>query len=368
MHREKIKEILKSLEIEVLNEIQNGLEISVPAYRADVTREIDVIEEILRIYGYNKIDSLQKISFTPVKLSLDDQDALENSWARTLQSNGFNEVMNNSLTSVKDETDAVKLLNPLSGDLAVMRQSLLPGLLENSAYNLNRRISDIRLFEFGKIYSKSIENYIENERLAILISGNKNAENWTNPVQKTNFFTLKGIVYQILERLNIQNINEKPLQSNVFPEMLSLELNGKNLGQIGIVDKNILKKYEVSQAVFYADLDWRLLAQIATEQNLKYREISKFPAVRRDLALLIDESILYFELFELAQKLKLDLLKSVQLFDVYEGDKLPAGKKSYAMSFVLQDEGKTLSDAEIENTMNELIRNFQKNFNAELRN
>ncbi|HCN10893.1 MAG TPA: phenylalanine--tRNA ligase subunit beta, partial [Chryseobacterium sp.] len=154
IHKEKIKEILKSLDINVLNEIQNGLEISVPAYRADVTREIDVIEEILRIYGYNKIDSPQKISFTPVKLSFDDQDALENSWARTLQSNGFNEVMNNSLTTVKDETDAVKLLNPLSGDLAFMRTSLMEGLLENADYNIKRKNSDIKFFELGKIYHK----------------------------------------------------------------------------------------------------------------------------------------------------------------------------------------------------------------------
>src|SRR5690606_21256782 len=235
IHREQVKSILESLDIEIHSESNETLEVSVPPYRVDVQREVDLIEEILRIYGYNQIKTPQKVAFSVVKNEKKDAHKFENAIANVLVANGFYEAMNNSLTKSGnqqifdlEEMNSVKMLNPLSGDLAVMRQSLLPGLLENSAYNLNRRISDIRLFEFGKIYSKSIENYIENERLAILISGNKNAENWTNPVQKTNFFTLKGIVYQILERLNIQNINEKPLQSNVFPEMLSLELNGKN--------------------------------------------------------------------------------------------------------------------------------------------
>ncbi|MGZ5210279.1 MAG: phenylalanine--tRNA ligase subunit beta, partial [Kaistella sp.] len=220
MHREKIKEILKSLEIEVLNEIQNGLEISVPAYRADVTREIDVIEEILRIYGYNKIDAPQKISFTPVKLSFEDQDALENSWARTLQSNGFNEVMNNSLTSVKDETDAVKLLNPLSGDLAFMRKSLLEGLLQNADYNIKRKNQDIKFFELGKIYHKK-SKYEERKQLALLVSGRNAAENWLQPKSATDFYYLKSYVKILLDKLNL-NLEEKPLNDSRFSDAIEL--------------------------------------------------------------------------------------------------------------------------------------------------
>ena len=189
IHREKVKEILKSLEISVLNDIPDGLELSVPAYRADVTREIDVIEEILRIYGYNKVDAPQKIAFTPVKLSVNDQDELENSWARTLQSNGFNEVMNNSLTSVKDETNAVKLLNPLSGDLAFMRKSLLEGLLGNAVYNINRKNPDIKFFELGKIYHK-FEKYEERKQLALLTTGRTYAEIWLMPKSASDFYML----------------------------------------------------------------------------------------------------------------------------------------------------------------------------------
>ena len=213
IHREKVKEILKSLEISVLNDIPDGLELSVPAYRADVTREIDVIEEILRIYGYNKVDAPQKIAFTPVKLSVNDQDELENSWARTLQSNGFNEVMNNSLTSVKDETNAVKLLNPLSGDLAFMRKSLLEGLLGNAVYNINRKNPDIKFFELGKIYHKfeSSEAYLdqrekkyeERKQLALLTTGRTYAENWLMPKSASDFYMLKGYVKVLLDRLNL---------------------------------------------------------------------------------------------------------------------------------------------------------------------
>jgi phenylalanyl-tRNA synthetase beta chain len=375
IHREQIKSILESLDIEINSESNETLEVSVPPFRVDVQREVDLIEEILRIYGYNQIKTPQKVAFSAVRNNEKNRHKFENAAANVLAANGFYEAMNNSLTKFEnqqtfdlEENKSVKMLNPLSGDLAVMRQALLPGLLENSAYNLNRRIADIKLFEFGKIYSKSAKNYAENNRLSVLISGNKTAENWTNPVQKTNFFTLKGIVYQIFEKLNIQDITEKPFNSSVYSDAVSFDLNGKNLAKAGIVAKNILKKSDVSQDVFYADLDWDLLVETALEQNLKYREVSKFPAVKRDLALLIDKNILYFDLFESTQKLNLNLLKSVQLFDVYEGDKLPVGKKSYAMSFVLQDEEKTLSDSEIEKTMNELIRNFQKNFKAELRN
>src|SRR5690606_25540012 len=228
--------------------------------------------------------------------------------------------------------------------------------------------TEIKFFEFGKIYNKIDNSYKEKYRLAILLSGNQSSENWTQPASKANFYTLKGMVAEIFQRLGLQKISEKPVSKPGYSDALSLEWEGKEIGVLGIIDKKILKLTDVSQEVFYAELNWDLILKIASEFKLSYQEISKFPAVDRDLALLIDKETLYSDLYNSAIKLNLNLLKSVELFDVYEGDKLPEGKKSYAMSFVLQNEEKTLSDVEIEQVMNELIRNFQENFNAELRN
>lgn len=374
LHREQVKGILELLDIQIVSESNETLEVSIPPYRADVQREVDVIEEILRIYGYNKIKTPEKISFTPVKNTEKDAQKIENAIAQTLIARGFHEAMNNSVVKSGiqqiyglDESKSVKLLNPLSSDLSVMRQSMLSGLLENTAYNINRKTSDIKLFEFGKIYNKT-EEHQENYRLAILMSGNKSHENWATQEEKTNFFTLKGKVFEIFKRLGIHQIEEKPYSNLIYSDALSLEKDGKTLGSLGKIHKNILKKTDISQEVFYAELNWELMLEIAISSQLKFKEIAKFPAVNRDLALLIDNNILYSELYNSTQKLNINLLKSMELFDVYEGDKLPEGKKSYAMSFVLQNEEKTLSDVEIENVMNELIRNFQQNFNAELRN
>ena len=365
IHKEKIKEILKSLEIEVLNEIQNGLEISVPPYRADVTREIDVIEEILRIYGYNKIDAPQKISFTPVKLSFDDQDALENSWARTLQSNGFNEVMNNSLTSVKDETDAVKLLNPLSGDLAFMRKSLLEGLLANADYNIKRKNQDIKFFELGKIYHKK-EKYTERKQLAILVSGRNVAENWIQSKSATDFYYLKSYVKVLLDKLNL-NIEEKALEDERFSDALQLISKGEVIARLGKVSPEFLKNADIDQECFYAEIELETCQKLRANGNLKFIDIPKFNKIRRDLALLIDKNITYSELYQAAKKNPSKYLKNINLFDVYEGKNLAEGKKSYALSFELLNEEKTLEDKEISEVMNSLINMFQKEFSAELR-
>ena len=366
IHKEKIKEILKSLDINVLNEIQNGLEISVPAYRADVTREIDVIEEILRIYGYNKIDSPQKISFTPVKLSFDDQDALENSWARTLQSNGFNEVMNNSLTTVKDETDAVKLLNPLSGDLAFMRTSLMEGLLENADYNIKRKNSDIKFFELGKIYHKREGKYEERKQLAILVSGRNVAENWLQPKSATDFYYLKSYVKILLDKLNL-NIEEKSLEDARFSDALELVSEGKTIARLGKVSPQSLKDADLDQDCFYAEIELETCQSLRSKENFKFVDIPKFNKIRRDLALLIDKNISYNDLYKSAKKNPSKYLKNINLFDVYEGKNLPEGKKSYAMSFELLNEEKTLEEKEISEVMNSLIKSFQKEFSAELR-
>lgn len=365
IHREKIKEILKSLEISVLNEINNGLEISVPAYRADVTREIDVIEEILRIYGFNKIDAPQKISFSPVKLDLDGQDALENSWARTLQSNGFYEVMNNSLTSVKDETNAVKLLNPLSGELSFMRKSLLEGILENVAYNINRKSQDIKFFELGKIYHKK-ETYEERKQLAILVSGRNIAENWLQPKSSTDFYFLKGYVQILLDRLSF-DYQEVALEDNRFSDAIAYEVNGKVIVRLGKVSAELLKDADIDQECFYAELELELIQSLRSEQTLVFKEIPKFNKIRRDLALLLDKNVTYQDLYQAVKKKKSPYITGINLFDVYEGKNLPEGKKSYAMSFELLNTEKTLEEKEISGIMDALITTFTKEFNAELR-
>ena len=365
IHREKVKEILKALDIQVLNEIQNGFEVSVPAYRADVTREIDIIEELLRIYGYNKIDAPQKISFTPVKLNAKDQDELENSWARTLQSLGFNEVMNNSLTSVKDETDAVKLLNPLSNDLAFMRKSLLEGLLQNAIYNINRKNQDIKFFEFGKIYHKK-EKYEERKQLAILVSGRDVAENWLQPKSATGFYNLKAYLKVLLEKLAV-DYKEIASADGRFSDALEYEINGETVVRIGKVAPQMLKDFDIDQDCFYAEIELELAQKLRSENELKFKDIPKFNKIRRDLALLIDKNVQYQDLYQTAKKNKSPFIKNINLFDVYEGKNLPEGKKSYAMSFELLNEEKTLEEKEIASVMESLIKSFQKEFNAELR-
>lgn len=376
IHREKVKEILKSLEIEILNEIPNGLELSVPTFKADVTREIDVIEEVLRIYGYNKIEAPQKIAFTPVKLSFDDQDELENSWARTLQSNGFNEVMNNSLTTVKDETNAVKLLNPLSGDLAFMRTSLLEGLLGNTIYNINRKNADIKFFELGKIYHrypntnaeevKTKYRYEERKQLALLVSGREKAENWLMPKSETSFYHLKAYVQVLLKRLNVA-VEEVALEDERFSDAIALKVGGKTVVRLGKVAPNLLKNFDIEQDCFYAEIELEAAQSLRTKENFKFVDIPKFNKTRRDLALLLDKDITYSNLYQAAKKNPSKYLKAINLFDVYEGKNLPEGKKSYALSFELLNEEKTLEEKDISEVMNALIKTFTKEFGAELR-
>lgn len=376
IHRAKVKEILKFLEIEILNEITDGLELSVPTYRADVTREIDVIEEVLRIYGYNKVKAPEKFSFSPVSLNLDDRDALENSWARLLQSQGFNEVMNNSLRSVKDESNAVKLLNPLSSDLAFMRISLLDGLLENAAYNINRKNPDLKFFELGKIYYKSRANdlsaehpekkFEERKQLGLLVSGRNHAENWLLPKSSTHFFNLKSYVFLLLEKLKL-DFEEIPLQDERFSEGLELKFLGQTLAKLGKVSAKYLKAADISQDAFYAEIELENCDKLRSKDNFKFKDIPKFNKIRRDLALLLDREISYVDLYSVAMQQSSKYLKNINLFDVYEGEKLPAGKKSYALSFELLNEEKTLEEKEISAVMNQLIKTFQTKFKAELR-
>ncbi|MDF0720684.1 phenylalanine--tRNA ligase subunit beta [Kaistella sp. PBT33-4] len=365
IHREKVKEILKALEITVLNDIQNGLEISVPAYRADVTREVDVIEEILRIYGYNKIETPKKNSFSSVKLGVQDRAQLENAWAASLQGNGFNEVMNNSLTSVKDTENVVKLLNPLSNDLAYMRKSLLEGMLDNAAYNINRKSADLKFFELGNIYHKK-EKYEERKQLALLVTGREKAENWLVQKSATDFYYLKGYVNLLLSHLGIV-LEEKPLSDDRFSEALEIVSAGRTVARLGKVSPWLLKDADVEQECYYAEIELDTAQELRHTGTFKFADLPRFNKIRRDLALLVDKSVSYGDLHTLALRNKSALLRNVSLFDVYEGKNLPDGKKSYAMSFELLSEEKTLEEKEITAVMNSLIKSFQKEFNAELR-
>ncbi|WP_322971976.1 phenylalanine--tRNA ligase subunit beta [Faecalibacter sp. LW9] len=369
-----IKRILSALDIKILNENNGTLSIEVPAYRVDVQREVDIIEDILRIYGYDNIEIPSKFSFSYVPTTSIDPEKTEDFVARQLTAAGFNEAMNNSLTKKEYENvffypegENVEMLNPLSADLAVMRRTLLNGLLENVAFNANRRNTNVKLFEFGKIYRKLNSAYEEQRCLGIILSGNYTSESWTGNLRKSSFADLKGLVQQIFVRLKIEITAEKAANNDNYTDSIKIFHNEVALGTIGIINKKLAKKIGVSQEVYFAQLNWDAILTLANEQKLTYKEISKFPSSRRDLALLLDNTVKYEELYLAARSVKTNLLKDINLFDVYEGDNLPAGKKSYALSFMIQDENKTLSDQEIDGVMNKLIKVYQTQFNAELR-
>ena len=369
-----IKTILGALDIKILNEDNGTLAIEVPSYRVDVQREVDIIEDILRIYGYDNIEIPSKFSFSYVPTTSIDPEKTEDFVARQLTAVGFNEAMNNSLTKKEYENvfaypegESVEMLNPLSADLAVMRRTLLNGLLENVAFNVNRRNTNVKLFEFGKIYRKLNSAYEEQRCLGIVLSGNYTSESWTGNLRKASFADLKGLVQQIFVRLKIDITAEKAANNANYTDGIEIFNNEISLGTIGIIDKKLAKKIGVSQEVYFAQLNWDAILTLANNQKLSYKEISKFPSSRRDLALLLDTAVKYEELYHAARSVKTNLLKDINLFDVYEGDKLPTGKKSYALSFMITDENKTLSDQEIDGVMNKLIKVYQQQFNAELR-
>jgi len=369
-----IKKILVSLDIKVNSISKVGLGLVIPAYRVDVTREIDVIEEILRVYGYNNINFTQKLNASTSHSSRTEDYKIQNIIANLLVANGFNEMMANSLTTPSyvalsdslNESNNVLMLNPLSNDLSAMRQSLLFSGLEAVSFNINRRNYDLRLFEFGKTYHKLLSGNQENNHLTLFMTGDKNSESWTNPQKPSDFFLFKGYVLAILERLGLNKIVSSPLKTDVFAEGMVYEMGNSTLVEFGTVKKTVLKHFDIKQEVFFADFNWNaILKQISN--NIKYTEISKYPEVRRDLALLLDNKIEFIQLYELAKKTEKALLKDVNLFDVYQGKNLPEGKKSYAISFILQDNAKTLTDAQIDKVMGKLAQNFETEFGASLR-
>lgn len=375
LSKETIKSILASLEIRVNNVTETGMGLTIPPYRVDVKREADVIEEILRVYGYNNIEFGEKINASVANSSRFEDYKLQNHIAAQLVGQGFFETMANSLTTPAHlglseqlkEDHAVKMLNPLSQDLSVLRQSMLFSGLEAISYNLNRKRGDLKFFEFGKTYHNFGNGREEKKHLSVFLSGNRNRETWTTHVQKGDFFYLKGVVTSILERLGIQDLKTSPVKNDVFSEGISLSAGKAKLVDLGVVKKKILKNFDIAPEVLYADFNWDLVVETSRNQKTKFSNISKFQAVRRDFALLVDQAVKFEEIHDIAFRTEKDLLKDVNLFDVYEGANLPEGKKSYAVSFTLQDEKKTLTDKQIDKIMAKLQQNLEKQVGAELR-
>lgn len=372
--KETIKRILASLDIKVTTVSDAGLGLIIPSYRVDVQREVDVIEEILRVYGYNNINFTKKLNATVSNSARTEDYKVQNIIASQLNANGFHEMMANSLTTpeyvglsemLKEEYN-VTMLNPLSNDLSAMRQSLLFSGLEAVSYNINRRNGDLKLFEFGKTYHKLPSGYDEPKHLTLFVSGNRNEESWTNAQKPSDFFLFKGYITSILERLGIKKIVNKPVTSDVFAEGIAIACGNDTLVEFGTVKKSILKHFDIKQEVFYADFNWNLVLKLIGTK-IKFTDIPKYPEVRRDLALLVDESVAFDTIYNIARQTEKSLLKEVNLFDVYQGKNLPEGKKSYAVSFILQDNSKTLTDEQIDKIMTKLQKNLENEVGASLR-
>ena len=367
---DEIRATLLGLGIKISSEDSDGMKLEVPAYKVDVTREVDIIEEILRIHGYDNVEIPSQIRASLNTTIKPDKEVLQNQIADLLSANGFFEILSNSLTKLSYSAEperAVRILNPLSSDLDVMRQSLLFSGLEAIAYNQNRRNSDLKFYEFGKVYNLDQDAYKENQRLSVFLSGSKMAESWNSKSLNTDFYNLKSAVDLIIGRLNIKGLATSETTNPELSSGISYRKGEKVLVEFGTVSKRSLKKLDISSEVFYADFDWDLLVRSVRNNKISYAEVSKFPSVRRDLSMLLNKDISFEQLKQIAQKTEKGLLKEVNVFDVYMGDKLPEGKKSYALSFLLQDEEKTLTDKQIDSIMQKLILNFEKQAGAEIR-
>jgi phenylalanyl-tRNA synthetase beta chain len=385
--KENIETILTALEIKIVSKNETGYELQVPAYRVDVQRDVDIIEDILRIYGYNNIEIGLTLKSNLSFVSKPDSYKLQNLISEQLTAQGFNEVLNNSLTKGSYYNDltsfpaanSVKILNALSSDLNVMRQTLLFGGLENIAYNVNRRNADLKFYEFGNSYYYHAENKKEGETLAaysedfhlgLWLTGNKHGQSWTAADERSSIYELKAYVNNIFVRLgfNLRNLVLSEYTDDLLSEALTVySPSGRKLAVYGIVQPAIRKVVDIDVEVYYADINWNALLAELGDHKVKYAEISKFPEVKRDLALLLDKNIAFAEIEKIAYETERKLLKRVNLFDVYEGKNLEAGKKSYAVSFVLQDNSKTLTDNQIDGIMKKLQGNYETKLGAKLR-
>ena len=385
---ETVKSILESLEMKIVSETAEGLVIDVPVYRIDVQRDVDVIEDILRIYGYNNVEFSDNVkSNLSYQTPTDRSYKLQNLISEQLCGCGFNEILNNSLTrsayydnlSTYPVSHCVMLMNPLSADLNCMRQTLLFGGLESVEHNAKRKNGNIRFFEFGNCYDYNIDHKKEGEtlaefsedyRLGLWVSGSRVDNNWAHPNEKSSVYELKAYVENILVRLgvNLQKVIFGNLANDIYSAGLSITTSsGRQLGTMGIVSPKICKELDIETDVYYAELSWTLLMKEIKKSKVTFSEISKFPAVKRDLALLLEKNVQFAEIEKIATESERKLLKDVALFDVSEGKNLPAGKKSYAVSFYLQDEGKTLNDKQIDAIMKKIQTNLEQKLGAQLR-
>ena len=383
-----IRSIVESLDMKVVSETDTGLELDVPAYRVDVQRPCDVVEDILRIYGYNNVEIPTQLKSSLTILGDEDKAYHhQNVISEQLVGCGFREILNNSLTKTAYYTElnhytedtTVKVMNPLSSDLGVMRQTLLFGGLESVCRNINHKMPNLRFFEFGNCYHFSpeknndedpIKAYTEEMHLGMWLTGKRVEGSWAHADEQSTFYELKAYVMNIFTRLGVNPgivVAEKS-DNNVFGKALAFKArSGKLLCEMGTVSHKLLKKMDIDQDVFYADINWNNIMRAIKKNETLYHDISKFPSVSRDLALLIDKSVEFEQIEQIARQTEKKLLKSVELFDVYEGKNLPEGKKSYAVNFILQDETKTLNDKQIEAIMTKLINNLKQKLGAELR-
>ena len=381
---ETIKHICESLEMNVLNATSEGLVLEVPAYRVDVTRPCDVVEDILRIYGYNNVEiPTQLKSSLVIKNEEDRKHKLHNLVSEQLVGAGFNEILNNSLTKTAyyDEADAtiVRIMNPLSQDLGVMRQTLLYGGLESVEHNVKRKAQNLRLFEFGNCYffdpeKENTENpmqaYKEENYLGLWVTGKRVEGSWAHPNEDSTYYELSAHVQNILQRIGMKPgmlVTKKSENPNFSAALVIENRGGKKLIEMGILSKKLLKQFDLTQPVYFAELNWTQLMKATKKNEVLFTEIPKHPAVSRDLALLVDQSVEFAQIEQIARQSEKKLLKRVELFDVYEGKNLPTGKKSYAVNFILQDSEKTMNDKQIDAIMQKLIANLKKQLGAELR-
>jgi len=371
---ETIKNILTALEIKINSISDTSLGLVIPSYRVDVQRDVDVIEEILRVYGYNKIKFNKKVNATLTNSPRTEDYKIQNIIANQLVSFGFNEMMNNSLSKLAYndllpfiETDEnVKIINPLSNDLSQMRQTMVFSGLEVISHNINRKNPRLKLFEFGKTYHKKLHGNEEQKHLSLFQTGSKKSEYWQLKEEKADFFEFKGYIESILKRLNIVPTNFVPIQNELFSEGLSFMKDETEWLNIGLINKKLLKTFDIKQDVFYADFNWQVIVK-SLSTKIKFEDLSKFPGVRRDLSLLLDEKISFNELQKLAFQTEKNCLKEVNLFDVYTGNNLPSGKKSYALSFIIEDKTQTLTDEKTEQIMAKITEKIKSTYQAELR-
>jgi len=378
--------ILNDLGIKIKDFDNDGLNLLVPPFKTDVTRAADVVEEVLRIYGYDNIAIPEKIKISINHRPDQDAEQLQNTISDLLSANGFYEIMNNSLSrsayakkfAFADEQQNVAILNPLSNDLDVMRQHLLFGGLESLAYNQNRKSTDLKLYEFGNVYffnqkeatnTEALAPYSEEKHLDLFLTGNNLQELWNKKTNPFDFYDLKQAVEMVFKRLNIsaEDFETAELNSPPFSYGIAYHFNNKAIARAGLINKELNHYFDLKKDVFHASINWTSLLEIAANRTIRFTAIPKFPAVRRDLALVVDKKTAFKDLKKAAFEQVPELLSSVNIFDVYEGDKIPADKKSYAISFILQDKTKTLTDKLIDKTMNKLLENYKKNFGAELR-